>query len=329
MTNPSVTGKSEGLLLTGLDGSNPLGFLAAMGVLRLADMTWPDCRPQMRWLRQCGGFRPHIEMRNPPSQESFAQDISTQIKADFQEHKPPYCYGPIISCPQKEFRKRAADAAVGASLARNRHVVDFFTGFACDAVLKEDTNPKDQVETTPLSFANGQSHRNLLGDYMQMVVGAKTKAREYAAVDAACIHRALFEHWRYEDDHKELRWEPIELRLAAFSPVGGSVHGANVLAFWALSMLPAVPCNKELAVVGMTQLPVDGTTRQQRVFSWPIWEHPLGVDPVRSVLACRQIQRKDDDVDHISLRKLGIVAVYRSEKIEYQKGLYFTPARRI
>ena len=43
-----------GLLLTGLDGANPLAFLAALGTLRGLTLAWPERRVRLSWtLRGC------------------------------------------------------------------------------------------------------------------------------------------------------------------------------------------------------------------------------------------------------------------------------------
>lgn len=49
---------SRSWLLTGLNGSNPLAFLAALGMLRTATLMWPNSRCRMAWKRSAGNWRP-------------------------------------------------------------------------------------------------------------------------------------------------------------------------------------------------------------------------------------------------------------------------------
>ncbi len=49
--------KRDGLVLKGLPGDNPLGFLAALGVLRVLSRSWPHRGITMGWDPQ-EGWRP-------------------------------------------------------------------------------------------------------------------------------------------------------------------------------------------------------------------------------------------------------------------------------
>jgi hypothetical protein len=40
--------------IKGLDGRNPLAFLAALGTLRTATLTWPDLPCRMNWKQDEG-----------------------------------------------------------------------------------------------------------------------------------------------------------------------------------------------------------------------------------------------------------------------------------
>jgi hypothetical protein len=53
---------SATLLLYGLDGSNPLAFLAALGTLRSLSLLWPEERVRLAWKIHEGAFRPMLQM---------------------------------------------------------------------------------------------------------------------------------------------------------------------------------------------------------------------------------------------------------------------------
>jgi hypothetical protein len=46
------------LVLTGLDGSNPLAFLAALGSLRAMTRAWPDRDVKLAWRQTDSAWRP-------------------------------------------------------------------------------------------------------------------------------------------------------------------------------------------------------------------------------------------------------------------------------
>ncbi len=60
-------------------------------------------------------------------------------------------------------------------------------------------------------------------------------------------------------------------------------------------------------------------------FSWPLWNCPLGVDVVRSVLAMAKTQASEPD--RSALHAVGIVEVYRSHRITVGKYRNFAIAR--
>src|SRR5689334_18027052 len=55
-------GASKGVevVLLGLDGSNPLAFLAALGTFRTLTTAWPHCIVRMTWKVESGAWRPRV-----------------------------------------------------------------------------------------------------------------------------------------------------------------------------------------------------------------------------------------------------------------------------
>lgn len=75
----------EGLVLKGLDGSNPLGFLAALGTLRALTSAWPDRNPRMCW-RLCNGvWHPKIGAANSLlSADTLAATLAEELRCGFE-----------------------------------------------------------------------------------------------------------------------------------------------------------------------------------------------------------------------------------------------------
>lgn len=82
-----------GLLLPGLDGSNPLGFLAAMGLLRLLTLTSDGQatrrQPCLRWVISRAAWRPVIT--NAPSLDPASLITRLHHALEGIEHRQPFC----------------------------------------------------------------------------------------------------------------------------------------------------------------------------------------------------------------------------------------------
>lgn len=76
---PESTGHN-GLLLRGLDGANPLAFLAALGTLRTLSLAWPDKKVRMNWVLAEGAWRPVLLCEpNTLPEEQVLTDLASYI----------------------------------------------------------------------------------------------------------------------------------------------------------------------------------------------------------------------------------------------------------
>ncbi len=66
---------NDGLLLVGLDGSNPLAFLAALGTLRTLTQAWPERHVSMSWEMSEGAWRPRLRCPYTETAESILQTL--------------------------------------------------------------------------------------------------------------------------------------------------------------------------------------------------------------------------------------------------------------
>jgi len=241
------------------------------------------------------------------------------LEADFAQDPPAYAAADIIKRPAGVFRNDAVEAVNRATLS-DRIDADFFAGFACDASVEDD----GQVTPSALSFANGQSGKLLLRDYRDLATG--TVAND--------IEAALFRPWAYADACKTFRWDPADLRyyaLRADNPGNSTVYGVrggNTLAFWGLSLLPTAPGLRGLQTTGVARQPT-GPKTSAWCFTWPIWEAPVGIDCLRGLLGLEGLQRPADRIPKDTLRALGLLTAFRSERVTYQKGLYLSRAHAL
>lgn len=299
---------TEPLYLNGLDGANPLGFLAALGTLALCDRL--KLRSRMAWEPYANSYRPRLWVDNSTD---LAERITDLLKSDLDGDTPAWCEGTVIKRPAGNYREFAQAAARRASWT-NRHEADFAAAFASDAAMDEKG---DDVTPTRFSFSNGQSGKVLLRDYRDLV-GAMTSAH---------VGEAVFQPWKNVDACKTFRWEPRDLRLYALradDPGASAVYstlGANVIAFWGLTLLPSFPVGSgDLMSTGFARL--RDAQRSVDYFSWPLWMEPIGRDVVAGVLL--KSQWHTPQVDPIACASLGIHAVFRCKRVNYQKSLYFS-----
>ena len=232
-----MTGQEQfngSLLMAGLDGANPLAFLAALGTLRGLTLAWPERRVRLSWtLRDT--WRPRLHTGGcTPSEEETLDGLER-----FMELRPGHDaleIGDNLPLPSDAFRGHALSAAEAASTApESRAEADFIAAFGCDAV--QSAGRKGQIQETALRTL-GAGQTQFLKPMRDL---AEKTTREH-------LRRCLFAPWKREDSRLSLRWDPEDDRRYAHrwrDPTASGEEpktewGANRLAFEAL---PLFPCN--------------------------------------------------------------------------------------
>jgi len=296
------------LLLTGLDGSNPLAFLAALGTLRTATNIWRDHNIKMAWKPLHGAWR--AVLIDVPEEDSLSAKL-----ADFLKRASPEPFELSRKFPFEAalFREQAASAQQKA--AEFDHIVaDFIAAYGCEALMEENGNFVETAFRMLRSADSGGSG---------MLAYAKKLAQTTTASE---IERSLFSPWGYADAPPSLRWDPVDDRRYALrwdnpsTDVIRTERGANRLAIEALPMFPTSPVNGNLVTTGFT-----GISSRDTFLSWPIWTEPVSLNVLRSVLALAELQQAQPD-RHVLLSR-GIVEIYRSQRITVGKFRNFTPAQ--
>ena len=343
--------KFSGLVLEGLPGDNPLGFLAALGVLRILSHRWPDRGIAMAWVPR-GGWRPilgrsdlverrpgdkvvwtdaeGLDLLQPaPALEraEVVQELHDALKGrhrapEFTLVDDPNEVAREIKLPPSEFAK-IATAAAGCAKRDDRIWADFCAAYGTDAY-----NDEPLIRETDLHFTSGQQSfmgtiRALAGDPPPPRTDSPGKkksspAREdQGATTAAQIDHALFEAWSYTDPRPSLRWDPVDERryaLRAFDPTNA-----------AASPILTVRGANRLAIEALPWLPTfpcngDARTRgfsrrknRSLDFTWPIWRCWLKADTVRSMLTLPELYA--DPLPRDDMRARGIVELFRSRRI--------------
>ena len=299
-----------GLVLSGLDGGNPLGFLAAIGTLNTASVAEPDSGWLMKWVAQDGSWFPALFANRVVSGEHLVALLASALR---RGATPEFDFDRNLNVDAEKFRKVARDAQ-NCATTRERRYADFVTAFGCEAVVTRDGK---SIQDTALRTMSGAGHQHFLG----------TMKLLHDAVNEEHFHKALFNTWDYSDVKLGLRWDPEEDRRYALrwgnpsdtnkNPIM-TMWGANRLAVEALALLPAVPDRRRLETTGFVQ------RERAMLFTWPIWECAVSREVARSLLALGEIQ--ESDPGRTELRAMGVAEVYRSRRITVGKYRNFTHA---
>ncbi len=295
------------LALTGLDGSNLLAYLAALGALRVLALAEPDAAARMSWVDE-GWWMPIFHHSRLTSGEELVAALAERVCGE-SSINPAWEIGNDLTLPRNEFGGRLR-AEASASTPDRREAADFLAAFGSEAFGAGAK--KEAMSDTEFRTMSGAGHQHFLG-FM----------RELAAMtDARHLRCALLEPWDYRDGRPSLRWDSSDYRphaLRAEDPSGDPIRtmrGANRLAVEALPFFPTVPQGRRLATVGFED-------REETGISWPIWTDPLNAAVAASLLASEEIQT----ADRLTMMRRGIVQVFRARRFTEGKYRNFTPAK--
>lgn len=279
--------------LAGLRASDPLGFLAALGTLRVAARRWPGTT--LRWIQDgewCGVLA-------LPEEADLVDILYADVERwrkghpaiDFARDAPRKIQD--LKHPPEEFRQLMREVT-GDGEAES-FIAAYATGVAVDG--------SGQTKPTALHFTAGQQR------FMDPVL---TALKVVAAED---LREAVFGPWNPRDG-KSLRWRAASERSRALLSYDPSkekttaVVGAEWLAFRGMPFYPTVPDGQRVRTTGFT-----GRGRNE-VFTWPVWNRPLNRVEVRATLGMRGL----GEMDGAERRASGISQVFRAEVVRSSQG---------
>lgn len=291
------------IVCSGLDGADPLGFLAAVGLLRIvsgrdtgARLHWVQDGPWMAVLTTSKEEVVHLlvddveRWRRGHGALDFAVDADRKIED--------------LKHPPEEFRALMREVREDDEAAS--FVAAYATGVAVDRSGK-------QSKPTAFHFTAGQ----------QRFLAAVLSVRD--AVSEEDFRETLFGPWvgRTEKDLKDTRWKAGSERsraLVSFDPSKEKttvVVGAVWLAFQGLPLFPTVPNGVRIVTTRFT-----GRGNDQ-AFTWPLWSMPLVIDEVRALLQTNELARMKASARGAR----GISAILRSTVVRSSQGYgNFAPA---
>jgi len=293
------------LILKGIDGANPLGFLAAVGTVTIAKQFSNEI--SMSWRREFGSWRPILvgDLNNETSfSDNLAKALSEASEDAFEaEKKLPFS--------AKEFAKLLKEASEKAT-PDNRRTVDFFSAFGSEVCIDKENFQDTLFRMVRSGDAAGQGFL-----FYARSIRDSTNAVE--------IYHTLFEPWEYKDKGYSLRWDPNEDQRYALrwddpsKNKDPTINSANALAIEALPLFPTLPTAGRLATTAFFSY------RGRDFFTWPIWNETISVEVIRSLLSLKDLHVEIPPRKQLLAR--GIVEIYRCERIapnKYYKN--FAPA---
>jgi hypothetical protein len=317
------------LRLTGLDGSNLLGFLAALGCLRVLSRVTED-DPRLSWSEGRGGrWTPTLSHPDILDRSTLVNRVSEEL--GIQPRKtPPDFLERWKNLPKQGHELAAYMHQMQISWPTGSPEASTAAAFlsALASVCPEQQEP---IDDTAFRTMSGAGHQDFLGFMRQIFVNTSLDN----------VDEALFGPWRYADEGFAMRWDSTDYRphaLRAIDPSGDqtvSVRGANRLAIEALPLFPVLPGPRRNATTRFA-----GEARRDAAVTWPLWRARMSIHSVQSLLLCcpipkttssgssKRVQQQMRRVQ-AELAGQGVAAVWQSRRFTEGKFRNFTPAHRL
>jgi hypothetical protein len=257
--------------LEGVDGSNPLGFLAALGLLSIvpgAKLGFSDDGLFLAFLE--GIEKSESDIATLISNDAKAAENTsapwrfTYTKAATKKQGPQEVAD--LKPPPNDFRVFLA-TCVEAWLSGNEEAAGYAAAYGTDVAV----DGKGNTKPTAFHFTAAQ----------QTFLGAVEGIR--ASITEKWVKKSLLEG-HGEQPGSNLRWDPGSERNWALMATNPSGDGTRVdaplewLAFRGLPLLPSFPRGTKIITTGVVGRGDDMT------FTWPLWRVPATRPTTRSVL---------------------------------------------
>lgn len=289
------------LPLPGLREDNPRDFLAALGLVRLFNHSWPASLPALSWSEATG--TPKLSLAFEPPQD-WGHQLWEQLLDWRRSDCNPFGHGKIESVGPEAFRHLLL-----AESKRSAFHAHFYPSLAAQ-IPHEKAGRRSEfiIESANRSVLKGID--DLLGDARNM----PDVAADFAGTS------------RVREVSNTSRWHPAEYQSAAYAATDPKENkhcdrlSLNVFALFGLTFFPAVDTSRGRKTPGFRR------TGRVTEFSWPVWSSPLREDELASLLHHPAIHA--GFTTPADLKPLGVYQVWRSRKFcPDGKNDYFSLAR--
>lgn len=257
----------------GINGSNPLGFMASVGLLRLlhaydnlarlgftedgAFHAWIECKPTLNDI-PCFVAKDAEQAAGPqPWRLEYEKQEKRGVKVVADLKAPPDQFSNYLN------------SAIDEWLAGRSEQSDYAAAYGTDVARDGKGNTK------PTAFHFTAANQQFLGAVEE------TRGR----ITKEWVEESLDDCNRKMKPGMNLRWDPDAERSRALMGVNPNDDGTNVnaplewLAFRGLPVFPSVPVGDRIVTCGVT-----GRRQNDIRFHWPLWSCAASYSTVRSLL---------------------------------------------
>lgn len=252
--------------LTGLSIASPIGFMAALGLVRVCAqeggaavrLSWPGSHARLHGLDTAGLLallEQHMRGR------SMAPEFNFEVLGDKGQAEPVMH---LRTIRPGDFR------AAAKALEDDPRALGFLAGFGTDAVV----NDKGFIARNRLDFSSGQ--QRLVGEFRALAAMLDPSAKRQKVPWRTRVERALF-GGPYEEQHT-FGWDPASLMTHAHQPAAptdSATPGQPMMVWLAVEALPLHP----VVPISPRRARTTGFDGAQ-TYVWPQWDEPLSLAEV-------------------------------------------------
>lgn len=246
----------QAITFDGLEGTNPLGYLAALGALGVTTRAGRDTR--LAWQQT---VLPVAELSGTTEVDELVDIVLADRDAALSSTALTFAFAnkPL---PDVKFGD-PAETATYLRACREAEDDGLSEGIAAALIAEVSVDGKGNAKPSDLHLTAG---RQLILDM------ARALAETLTAED---VREALVGPWSYTRKTPSFMWDVADDRVYALSAVNPAsdakvaVPGADWLAFRGLTALPVV------GRIGRTLTPGTAGRWKQGTFSWPLWRAPI------------------------------------------------------
>jgi hypothetical protein len=282
------------LVLKGLSGASPIGFMTAVGLVRVL--------AEDRGLTVRLGWRNGLAVLEGIEEEPLLDALTEHMQKRHEAYE--WNWAPSAKRMRPEDYAEACRQAAG-----DRRALAFLAAFATDTVLTDD----GFIRSSRLDLTSGR--QQLIADLKRLAEGLR-EVGEARNVFASALFGGSYER------QASFGWDPVGVRSHAHearaptAPTPPGKRGLVWLAAEALALHPVLPVGGRAATTGCERIGQAGQS-----YFWPLWEE--GMLDLLEVRFLRAL-----DFKSLS-RRSGVSSVWASEFGSSGKYGMLLPARRV
>ena len=295
---------SQTLILPALIGSNPLGFLASLGMLKALSNDFPSAR--LRFVMQDDWV---AELSALPFADSDAllTWLAAWIKAP--EHDLRIDWADDLRVSEANYREQLSESLKEPQSARCEVLSTLIADGAVD-------KSKGLIKPTLFYMVSGQ--QSFLASLKEVLADIRKQPLER-------FQEAILGPWALSAKAHGLGLDPSGERMHALrsrapaSEKAGSVSAATWLAFIAMPLFPSLSEKGRLLTTGFHR------EKSKDHFRWPICTQALSLATWSALLQTRSWENRDK-----TQLRAGIAEVFQSTRHTFGQGYgVFRPAKRV